>query len=95
MNQKNHLHECETCAYPYYNRLPKEECLLTVRSHVLEKDIAVSPFQYLFVTAENFHMGGQNAASRMNLYYLNHVKEHNKDLKHVTESPVSEGNEPV
>ena len=78
--QKNHQHECETCAYPYYNDLPEEEALLTIRSHLLEKDMKVSPYQHLFVTAENFQLGVMDRYSHMNLYYLNHVKKIKKDL---------------
>ena len=78
--QKNHQHECETCAYPYYNDLPEEEALLTIHSHLLEKDMKVSPYQHLFVTAENFQLGVMDRYSHMNLYYLNHVKKIEKDL---------------
>ena len=78
--QKNHLHECETCAYPYYNDLPEEECLLTIRSHLMEKDMKVSPYQHLFVTAENYQLGDIKKNSHLNLYYLNHVKKIKKDL---------------
>ena len=78
--QKNHLHECEKCAYPYYNALPEEECLLTIRSHLMEKDMKVSPYQHLFVTAENYQLGDIKKNSHLNLYYLNHVKKIKKDL---------------
>ena len=80
MIQKNHLYKCDKCAYPYYNILPEEECLLTVRSHLMEKDLKVSPYKHLFVTAENFQMGDIRKDSRANLYYLNHVKKIKKDL---------------
>ena len=79
-SQKNHLHECDKCAYPYYNTLPEEECLLTIRSHLMEKDLKVSPYQHLFVTAENYQLGDMRKDSHLNLYYLNHVKKIKKDL---------------
>ena len=97
--QKDHLHQCDKCAYPYYNALPKEECLLTIRSHLMDKDLKVSPYQHLFVTAENFQLGDIRKNSHLNLYYLNHVKDIKKNLTLLRsiESPpsvsVSERNE--
>ena len=93
--QNQHLHECDTCAYPYYNGLPEEECLLTIHSYLLEKDIAVSPYQYLFIVAENFQLGVRSKASKNNLYYLNHVKERRPALNKKCETPMSERNEHV
>ena len=94
--QKNHLHECEPCAYLYYNNLPEEECLLTIRSHLWEKELKVSPYQHLFVTAENFQLGDIRKNSHLNLYYLNHVKKIKKNLNLLRSTPsvsVSERNE--
>ena len=78
---KDHLHNCPKCAFPYYNNLPEEECLLTIHSYVQDKDLKVSPYQYLHVTSENFRLGVRSAASKNKLYYLNHVKKKQKDLK--------------
>ena len=78
--QKDHLHDCDKCAYPYYNALPEQDCLLSIYSYLKEKEISVSPYQYLFVAAENFQLGVQDSYSRMNLYYLSHVKKIKKDL---------------
>ena len=79
--QKDHLHNCPKCAFPYYNNLPEEECLLTIHSYLQDKDLKVSPYQYLHVTSENFRLGVRSSASKNNLYYLNHVEKKRKDLK--------------
>ena len=79
--QKDHMLHCSECAFPYYNNLPEEECLLTIHSYVQDKDLKVSPYQYLHVTSENFRLGVRSAASKNKLYYLNHVKKKQKDLK--------------
>ena len=79
--QKDHLHNCPKCAFPYYNNLPEEECLLTIHSYLQDKDLKVSPYQYLHVTSENFRMGVRSVASKNNLYYLNHVEKKRKELK--------------
>ena len=80
-DQKNHMLNCPTCAYPYYNNLPEEECLLTIHSHLLEKECKVSPYQYLHITSENFRLGVRSDASKNNLYYLNHVEKQRRSLK--------------
>ena len=79
--QKDHLHNCPKCAFPYYNNLPEEECLLTIHSYLQDKDLKVSPYQYLHVTSDNFRLGVRSVASKNNLYYLNHVEKKRKELK--------------
>jgi hypothetical protein len=79
--QKDHLHNCPKCAFPYYNNLPEEECLLTIHSYLQDKDLKVSPYQYLHVTSENFRLGVRSVASKNNLYYLNHVEKKRKESK--------------
>ena len=54
--------------------------MLSIDSYLEEKEKSVSPYQYLFVAAENFQLGIQDKYSRMNLYYLTHVKKTKKDL---------------
>ena len=81
--QKDHLHNCPKCAFPYYNNLPEEECLLTIHSYLQDKDLKVSPYQYLHVTSENFRLGVRSDASKKNLYYLNHVEKKRKESEHV------------